>query len=356
MGADLSTTYLGLGLRTPLVASASPLSQTADGVVELVEAGVGAVVLNSLFEEQISGDAGDHPHWFANPAGPGAPERYLRLVEESVRSVDVPVVASLNGTRDGEWVEFARELERAGAAAVELNYALVPDHLQAPGRDVERACLELAQHLRATVTIPVSVKLPPYFSSFGELALRLVESGADGLVLFNRFVQARIDEETMSVRPVLDLSSPSDARLPQTWIAILRERLDTSLAGTGGVHSGRDVAGYVLAGADVVMVASVLLRHGRGHASVLLRELEEWAREHDVTALSEVRGRLAVPWQVDPHEYQRDGYVATLQTARRSYVPHRGRSGVPAQGGPPDAGADLTPDPAGPLSGRRGSR
>lgn len=316
MAIDLSTCYLGLHLRTPVVASASPLSQTVAGVVELADAGVGAVVLPSLFEEQVTG-ADPHQQHFA--VAHGGPEEYLNLVAGSAAAVDVPVIASLNGTGPGDWVAFAQELERAGAAAVELNYALVPDHLQAPARHVEGACLELLRGLRGAVQVPVAVKLSPYFSSLGEMALRLVESGADGLVLFNRFLQARIDPEAMAVRPWAELSSRTDATLPQTWIAILRERLVTSLAGTGGAHTGADVAGYVLAGADAVMVASVLLRHGRGHVAVLNEELEAWLAEHEIASVQEAHGRLAVPWQVDPREYERQGYVAALQAARHSY-------------------------------------
>ncbi len=321
MGIDLTTYYLGLQLRTPVVASASPLSQTPEGVCELVEGGVGAVVLPSLFEEQLVGADEEQPRrHFDHPAGPGGPERYLSLVAQSSRAVDVPVIASLNGTDPGDWVLFGRELQDAGAAAIELNYALVPDHLQAPPRLVEERCLELVHRLRSVVSVPVAVKLSPYFSSLGELALRLVETGADGLVLFNRFLQARIDPEQLTVRPGVDLSTPADATLPQTWIAILRERLNTSLAGTGGAHSGADVAAYLLAGADVVMVASVLLRNGRGYADILNAELETWLEEKDLDSVSAARGRLAVPWRVDPHDYEREGYVAALQTARRSYV------------------------------------
>ncbi len=324
---DLGTTYLGLRLRNPLVASASPLSQTADGVIGLVDAGVGAVVLHSLFEEQIRDDAGPverarAPHYFDNPAGPGGSRRYLDLIEESVRSVDVPVIASINGTSTRGWTSFARQMQDAGAAAVECNFYTVPEHIQMPGRDVEARCLEVVAALKQVLTVPVAVKLTPYFSSFGDLALRLVEAGADGLVLFNRFLQPQIDVHTLAVMPVIGLSHSSDARLPQTWIALLREQLTVSLAGTSGVETSDDLVAYLLAGADVVECASAFLRHGRDYAAVLLDGLEVWAGEHDFGSVEEFRGRLAVPWRVDIGEYEREGYVAALQTARRSYL-HR---------------------------------
>lgn len=321
---DLGTTYLGLRLRNPLVASASPLSQSAGGVISLVDAGVGAVVLHSLFEEQIRED--EHPdttprrtHFFDNPAGPGGSRRYLELIEEAVRSVDVPVIASINGTSTQGWTSFARQMEDAGAAAVECNFYTVPEHIQTPGRDVEARCLEVVAALKQVLTVPVAVKLTPYFSSFGDLALRLVEAGADGLVLFNRFLQPRIDVHTLAVTPVIGLSHSSDARLPQTWIALLREQLTVSLAGTSGVETAEDLAAYLLAGADVVECASAFLRHGRDYAGVLLDGLVAWAGEHGFTSVDEFRGRLAVPWRVDSREYTREGYVAALQTARRSY-------------------------------------
>ncbi len=320
---DLGTTYLGLRLRNPLVASASPLSQTADGVIGLVDAGVGAVVLHSLFEEQIRDDALDvapsSSHFFDNPAGPGGSQRYLDLIEECVRSVDVPVIASINGTSRQGWTSFARRMQDAGAAAVECNFYTVPEHIQMPARDVETRCLEVVGALKQVLTVPVAVKLTPYFSSFGDVALRLVEAGADGLVLFNRFLQPQIDVHSLAVTPVIGLSHSSDARLPQTWIALLREQLTVSLAGTSGVETADDLAAYLLAGADVVECASAFLRHGRDYATVLLDGLVSWADEHGFTSVEEFRGRLAVPWRVDSREYAREGYVAALQTARRSY-------------------------------------
>jgi dihydroorotate dehydrogenase (fumarate) len=319
---ELATTYLGLPLRNPLVASASPLSQSPDRVVELVEAGVSAVVLHSLFEEQIEQATPDpgKPHFFDNPAGPGAPRRYLELIEECVASVDVPVIASLNGISRHGWTAFARNLQDAGAAAVECNFYNVPGGIQDPGRDVEARCVEVVHALKQSLQVPVAVKLTPYFSSFGELALRLVEAGADGLVLFNRFLLPQIDVQSLAVAPVIGLSHCSDARLPQTWIALLREQLTVSLAGTSGVETASDLVAYLLAGADVVECASAFLRNGIRYASSLLDGLDQWGSERGFGSVDDFRGRLAVPWHIDAEEYTREGYVAALQTARRSYL------------------------------------
>ena len=320
---DLTSTYLGLELRNPLLAAPSPLQQTAGGVVTLVDAGVGAVVLHSIFEEQVvrelDPEHAEH-HWFANPAGPGAPARYLDLIEKSVAAVDVPVIASLNGTGSGPWTGFARQAQDAGAAAVEINFYVVPGQFRGEGEVVEDALVDLLVAVRQAVTIPVAVKLPPYFSSLNPVAVRLVEKGAAGLVLFNRFLQPRIDVETLEVEPAIELSTSAEARLPQTWIAVLREQVDCSLAGTGGVESAADIAAFLLAGADVVQCASAFLRHGRDYATQLLVDLESWGDRHGFASVAEARGKLAVPWQVDSHQYEREGYVSALQIARRAYV------------------------------------
>ena len=203
---------------------------------------------------------------------------------------------------------------------MEINFYVVPGQFRGQGEVVEDAVVDLLIAVRRAVTIPVAVKLSPFFSSLNEVAVRLVEKGADGLVLFNRFLQPRIHVETLQVEPVIELSSPDEGRLPQTWIAVLREQVDCSLAGTGGVDSAADVAAYLLAGADVVQCASAFLKHGRDHARVLLQDLEEWGDQHHFASLADVRGKLSVPWQVDSKDYERDGYVSALQIARRAYV------------------------------------
>ena len=333
---NLTTRYLGLELRNPLVASASPLTNTADGVRRLADAGVGAVVLFSLFEEQLRREAARNAalaeagtesfaeslSYFpeAAEADPG-PRRYLSLLERAVAAVDIPVIASLNGVTTGGWTDYARALEQAGAAAIELNIYHLPGDPLFPGRDVELRHVEILTTVKAVVKVPVAVKLSPYYSSTGEMALRLDRAGADGLVLFNRFVQPDIDPETMTVTAGFGLSSPSEARLPRAWIALLAGRVAASLAATTGVEDASDVARYVLAGADVVMTASALIRHGAGHAGVLLDGLSAWMSRKGFAAVSDVRGLLSVPSDADGAAYERAGYVRQLQAANRGYGP-----------------------------------
>ena len=329
---DLTTRYLGLELRNPLVASASPLSNTADGVRRLADAGVGAVVLYSLFEEQLRRQAAENAaladagtESFAESlsyfpqdadADPG-PRRYLSLLERAAAAVDVPVIASLNGVTTGGWTDYAKALEQAGAAAIELNIYHLPGDPLSPGRDVEQRHVEILTTVKAVVRVPVAVKLSPYFSSTGEMALRLDRAGADGLVLFNRFLQPDIDPETLTVTSRFGLSSPAEARLPRAWIALLAGRVNASLAATTGVDDPADVARYLLAGADIVMTASALLRHGLGHAGVLLDGLSGWMGRKGFAGVSDVRGLLSVPLGTDEVAYERAGYVTTLQAANR---------------------------------------
>jgi len=327
---DLSTRYLGLALRNPLVASASPISSTLDGIKRLADGEVGAIVLFSLFEEQLRRDAEQNARLadagtdsFAEslsyfPAGAGSdpgPRRYLSLLERAVAAVDVPVIGSLNGVTPGGWTSYARAIQDAGAAAVELNIYYIPGDPRITGREVEQRHIDILQRVKDTVTVPVAVKLSPHFSSTGEIALRLDEAGADGLVLFNRFLQPDIDPEILAVVPAVDLSSPSEARLARTWISILRRRVHACLAATTGVDGPADVAKYLLAGADVVMTASALLRHGPEHAAVLLDGLAGWMARKGFASVDDVRGMLAVPAGTDQAAYERDGYIRALQAA-----------------------------------------
>jgi dihydroorotate dehydrogenase (fumarate) len=332
---DLTASYLGLKLRNPLVASASPLSNSADGVRRLADSGLGAVVLYSLFEEQLRqeasanaalADAGTESFaeslsYFpaAADAEPG-PRRYLNLLERAAAAVDIPVIASLNGVTTGGWTDYASALEQAGAAAIELNiYHLPGDPTRSPAfipaRDVEQRYVEILTTVKAVVSVPVAVKFGPYFSSIGEMALRLDRAGADGLVLFSRFLQPDIDAETLAVTATWGLSSPAEARLPRTWIALLAGRVQASLAATTGVETAADVAKYLLAGADVVMTASALLRHGPGYAGVLTDELSAWMARKGFGSVAEFRGMLAVPAGTDQAARERAGYVTALQAA-----------------------------------------
>ncbi len=336
MPISLATTYLGLPLRNPLVASPSPATSTVDRVRALADAGVGAVVLPSLYEEEVNaeelhdfeltepfedahGEAQGYFPRLSETSLPGATSRYLGLVEQAVRAVDIPVIASLNGSTVGGWIDFARRIEAAGATALELNIYFVPGDPHTSGRTVEDRHVEIVRQVKSVVSFPVAVKLSPHFSSTGEMALRLDAAGADGLVLFNRFLHPDVDPETLVVVPGVGLSTPEEARLARSWIAILSGHVGASLAATTGVEDTRDVAAYLLAGADVVMTASALLRHGIAHAEVLLDGLTEWLRRKGFGSVAEARAWLAVPAGVDADAYQRAGYVAALDTARRTY-------------------------------------
>jgi dihydroorotate dehydrogenase (fumarate) len=331
---DLSTDYMGLVLRNPLVASASPLSRTVDGVRRLADAGVGAVVLFSLFEEQVRRNAlaaarlaeagtesfAESLSYFPAAADENTGTRpYLDLIERAAGAIDIPLIASINGSTPGGWVDYAHAMQEAGASAIELNIYYVPGDSRTAGRDVEQRHLDILTLVRQAVTVPVAVKLSPHFSSTAEIAHRLDQAGADALVLFNRFLQPDIDIETLAVTPTLDLSSPVEARLPRTWIALLRGRVAAALAATTGVESADDVVKYLLAGADVVMTASALLRHGAAHATVLLDGLSAWMARKGYERPDQFRGLLAVP--ADSHEasYERAGYVAVLQEGQRTY-------------------------------------
>jgi len=327
---DLSTSYMGLALRNPLVASASPLSHTVEGVRRLADAGVGAVVLSSLFEEQLREEAERNARFteagtesFAEsltyfPADadedPG-PRRYLSLLERAAAAVDVPVIGSLNGVTPGGWGSYAGAMQEAGAAAIELNVYHVPGSPKISGRDVEQQLVDVVTGVKDAVGVPVAVKLSPYFSSTAEMAVRLDDAGADGLVLFNRFLQPDVDPESLTVVPAVGLSHPSEALLPRTWIALLRGRVRASLAASTGVEDPDDVARFLLAGADVVMTASALLRHGPDYATVLIDGLSDWMARKDFTTLDQVRGLLAVTPGTDEVARERAGYVSGLREA-----------------------------------------
>jgi len=334
---DLSTRYLGLSLANPLLAAASPLSWTLDGIRYLAGAGVGAVVLYSLFEEQLRREAERNARLAVQGAESYAESltffpadadqdhgarRYLRLLENAAASVEVPLIGSLNGTTPGGWVGYARSMQDAGAAAIELNIYYLPGDVHITGRDVEQRHLDVLAQVKDAVTVPVAVKLSPYFSATADMARRLDEAGADGLVLFNRFLQPDIDCENLTTDHRLTLSTSAEARLPLTWITLLHGRVRASLAATSGVEQAADVVKYLLAGADVVQSASALLRHGAGHASALLEGVRDWMRRKGYTAISEVRGMLAVPVTQDGTARQRQDYVGIVREAdTRAYGP-----------------------------------
>ncbi len=336
---DLQTTYMGLELRCPLVATAGPISQSVDGMAALADAGVGAITMYSLFEEQIRAEetrqvllADEHENM--NPEAlsyfPSVPTRlpqdldatslaYLRLLEQASQRLDIPVIASLNGASLGGWVSFARRMEQAGAAGIELNIYYVPGDGALNGLRVENLHMDIVQSVKLEVSIPVAVKLTPYFSSFAAFAHRLKQTGVDALVLFNRFFQPDLDLETMEPVPGVQLSTPFEARLPWTWIALLRRNLGLSLAATSGVETAEDVIKYILAGADVVGTTSALVRHGPAYATTLIDGLSDWLTSHQYDSVAQARGLLAIAGGVDTVDYERQGYVAALQKAKQQY-------------------------------------
>ncbi len=326
----MESAYLGMTLRSPLVASPSPSTGKLDTLLRLDDAGVGAVVLPSLFEEEVDResitfsdrlDAGSGIFGEATDYFPDLDldhlglERHIMLVEEAARRLSVPVIASVNGRSAGGWVRYARDLVDAGARAIELNMYDVAVDPEQTAADVEAAYLTLVAAVREAVEVPVAVKLSPYFSSFANFAAQVVAAGADGLVLFNRFYQPDLDLETMDVTAKLELSRPGELRLPLRWIAILRPHLPTtSLALTSGVASGTDVAKGLLAGADVVMSTSEILRQGPERAKVLLEELRVWMEGHDYESVDQLRGSVAQHSVPDPGAYERAQYQRVLSS------------------------------------------
>jgi dihydroorotate dehydrogenase (fumarate) len=330
---DLHTRYLGLNLRSPLVASAGPLTGSLAGITRLAEAGVGAVVLPSLFEEQLWAEAerdrsvagaesrSEAQTYFRVSGAPGRgdwPHRYLDLINRAATEVDIPVIASLNGVSAGAWTDYASAMQAAGASAIELNIYYLPGEALIPARDAERRYTEILTTTKAVVSIPVAVKLSPYFSSFGEMAVGLDHAGADGLVLFNRFLQTDIDPETLTVSTGFRLSVPAEAALARAWVSRLHGLVGCSLAASSGVDSAADVAAYLLGGADVVMTTSSLLRHGPQHARVLLDGLEDWMNRKGFKSLSAVRGLLAKAPEGE-HAYSRSGYLSAIEQATHAY-------------------------------------
>jgi dihydroorotate dehydrogenase (fumarate) len=312
--ADLRTRYLGLELRSPLVASASPLTGSLDGLTRLAAAGAGAVVLPSLFEEELDeppGRAAAPPA--AEKAGYGAgPAAYLALVSQARAALSIPVIASLNGVSRSGWVRYATRMEEAGADAVELNIYYVSSRPGRSGSEIEWHYLDVVRAVRRAIRIPLAVKLSPYFSSLANMAGQLAEAGANGLVLFNRFYQPDVNIEALEVAPRLELSSSVELRLPLRWVAILHRRFGVSLAASTGVHTAEDVVKTLLAGADVAMTTSALLRHGPDHLRLLESGLRDWMDRHRYETVDQLRGLLSQRAIPDPAAFERANYIKTL--------------------------------------------
>ncbi len=331
---DLRTRYLGLPLRSPLVASSSPLTGRLGTLRQLEDAGAAAVVLPSLFEEQLTtesleidrlleagaGSFGEALDYFPDlddyDTGPG---RSLELVREAKKALGIPVIASLNGTTPGGWLEHAKLLEEAGADALELNLYHVAADPEDDAGSLEGRLREVVVAVRREVGLPIAVKLSPFFTALAHTARELVRAGADGLVLFNRFYQPDVDLEALEVVPRLALSSSHELRLPMRWIAILRGRVDASLAATSGVHTRDDAVKVLLAGADAVMLASALLEHGPEHLRALEQGISEWMTEREYESVEQLKGSMSQGAVADPAAFERANYVRTLQWGKQAF-------------------------------------
>ena len=325
---DLSTKYLGMKLRSPLVVSASPLSRDVEGICRLEEAGASAVVLYSLFEEQLRQEEADLNYhlvagtesfaesltYFPQPSEfQTGPEGYLEHIRKAKQATHIPIIASLNGSTLGGWTKFAAEVENAGADAIECNIYYIPTDPNLRAEDVEKKYFDILLAVKSTVTIPVAVKLSPFFSNMANMAHRLDGAGADALVLFNRFYQPDIDLQELEIRPNVLLSTPQALRLPLTWIGILFGRVKAALAATGGVHNAEDVVKLVMVGANVTMMCSSLMRHGANHLRHVERELREWMEEHEYESVAQMQGSMSQIRCSDPGAFERAQYMRAVK-------------------------------------------
>lgn len=324
---DLSTYYLGKHLKNPIVPSASPLSRNIDTMKRLEDSGAAAIVMYSLFEEQIEHESFEIDHYLSYGTQSYAealtyfpepqeynlePDQYLELLRKASESLEIPIIASLNGVTTGGWIKYAQHLEKAGADAIELNVYYIPTDPALSGDDVEARYLEILHAVKSTVAIPVAVKLSPYFTSMANMSQRLVNAGADGLVLFNRFYQPDLDTEQLEVVPQVHLSDSSAITLPMRWIAILHNRVKASLAATSGVHTSQDVIKLLMAGADVTMMCSALLKRGPERIKEIIDELERWMFEHEYVSVEQMKGSMSHKSVHDPSAFERANYMKAL--------------------------------------------
>jgi dihydroorotate dehydrogenase (fumarate) len=328
---DLSTTYLGIRLKNPVVASASPLSRKIDRAKKLDEAGIGAIVMYSLFEEQIIQESLELDHYLnrGTDTFPEAlsylpdgglygvsPENYLNQVAGLKKAVSVPVIGSLNGVSKGGWTSYARKIEEAGADALELNLYYIPTDLDVTSNDIEDMQVDLVAEIKSAIKIPLAVKISPFVTSIPNFAKRLVDAGADGLVLFNRFYQPDFDLDELEIVHTLDLSTPAEMRLPLRWISILSGKVETDFALTSGVHSHTDVAKAMMSGAKVAMMASSLLHNGEKSVGPLLTELEAWIKEHEYESIQQMQGSMSQKSVKEPAAFERANYMKVLGSFR----------------------------------------
>jgi dihydroorotate dehydrogenase (fumarate) len=326
---DLSTTYLGLKLKNPLVASASPLSEKLDSVRQLEDCGVSAIVMYSLFEEQVIRESLELDRFLSNGTHTYAealtylpevgrysmgPEAYVENVYRLKQATKIPIIGSLNGVSTGGWIQYAQQIEQAGADAVELNIYYLPVDPDLTGAELEENYVNLVKDLRSQVRIPIAVKLSPFFTSMPNMARRLVEAGADGLVLFNRFYQPDFDLDELEVVPNLQLSSSSELRLPLRWIALLYGRVQTDYALTSGVHTTTDMLKAIMAGASVTMVTSEFLQNGIERAGEMLGGMLSWLEEHEYESVLQMRGSMSAQAVAQPNAFKRTNYMKVLSS------------------------------------------
>lgn len=327
----LATNYLGMTLKNPIVASSSPLSHTVDSIRRLEDAGAAAVVMYSLFEEQITFDSLYVDYYLTSGTNSFAesltyfpemqsynvsPDEYMNLIRRAKEAVDIPIIGSLNGVSSGGWTEYAALMEEAGADAIELNVYYIPTNENLTGSEVENIYLDILREVKRSVSLPVAMKLSPYFSSTANMAKRLVDEGANGLVLFNRFYQPDIDLEALEVVPRLILSNSSELRLPLRWVAILYGRLLADLAITTGIHTSEDVLKALMAGTKVTMMASELLQNGIRRIGVILEEMRSWMEEHEYESVAQMIGSMSQQHCAEPAAFERANYMKTLSSYR----------------------------------------
>ena len=332
---DLRTTYMGMELKHPIVASASPLAGTVANIKRLEDAGASAVVMFSLFEEQLKHESAAleylmtaHTESFAESLNyfpevddyTVGPDSYLDILRRASEAVDIPIMGSLNGITNAGWIEYAQLMQQAGAKGIELNIYYIPADLTTSGRQVEERYIEIVKAVKAAVTVPVAVKLSPFFSAIGSMAKTLDDAGADALVLFNRFYQPDFDLERLEVAPNLNLSAPDEIRLPLLWIAVLYGRLRASLGATRGVHTPAEVVKYLMAGADVVMTTSALLKHGADYLTTLRDGLQTWMEMHRYSSVAQMKGSMSQRNVADPTAFERANYIKTLESYRSDYA------------------------------------
>lgn len=332
---DLSTTYMGLPLKHPVVASASPLSESADGIKRLEDGGAAAVVMFSLFEEQLQheSEAFEHLTTSGTESFPESltyfpevddyhvgPDRYLDLIRRASEACDIPVIGSLNGITSRGWVDTARQMQDAGAKGIELNVYYIPADLGMTGREVEDRYVDVLAAVKQAVTIPVAMKLSPFFSAMGDMARRLDGAGADALVLFNRFYQPDFDLDKLEVKPNLNLSTATEIRLPLLWIAILYGRIRPSLAATTGVHGVEEAIKYLMAGADAVMSTSALLKHGPGFTTTLVNGIRDWMEVRDYDSIQQMKGSMSQKNVADPTAFERANYIKILESYKSDFA------------------------------------